>query len=224
MNSRSDYPSEVEQQVNHSIEMHLSGEYTYHSLSSLCLSDSVASPEFSEFFRFCGCRMRRAADLLRGYQTTRGGKYPSNESSSSGLKSLVQIPNPSQYESKSSEFIGHLIDLAIEMERQTEHQLRSLCHQSSVSQDSSTPCFVQKRLLKSQRFAIKSLVMHQTGLRQSQDISLYRSIVMHPLISKVNSCTSHSESSFQTSGPRRSHESTLCSCLLSHLIVSSLSN
>ncbi|VEL30490.1 unnamed protein product, partial [Protopolystoma xenopodis] len=75
MSSRINYPPEVESRINQGIDMHLSGEKTYNCMSSICMSDEVALPEFSEFFRVCGMRMRRIAERMKRYQEVRGAHY-----------------------------------------------------------------------------------------------------------------------------------------------------
>ncbi|VEL39340.1 unnamed protein product [Protopolystoma xenopodis] len=209
MSCRTSCSPEVEQAINNGINMHFSGEITYNYLASICIYDNISMPCFGEFLRLCGMRMRHTAEQMVKYQLIRGGQWQMSE----GLKPLVALPVINQNDDINS-MIWRLMELGLETERSTEKYLRELCQVASSKQDVETCGFVQSSLIKQQRFVLKVMVMHQTGLTASQNAWLYCNMVITPFVrevkelienNKISSKFSHYNTSSSTSSS--SHES-----------------
>ncbi|VEL11944.1 unnamed protein product [Protopolystoma xenopodis] len=184
MESRTNYSHDMEKSITTGINMHLSGEQAYNCMASICMSDNVSMPYFSEFLRLCGVRMRQTAESLIEYQAIRGGQWQLPES----MKPLVSVPIMSHNEKDINGLICHLIELGLEMERKTEQYLRDLCQVATGKQDIETVGYIQKSLLRRQRFIIKVMVTHQTGLNLSQNAWLYCNMVIRPFLNQVKEC------------------------------------
>ncbi|VEL32212.1 unnamed protein product, partial [Protopolystoma xenopodis] len=213
MNSRINFTPEIEQFINNGINMHYSGEIMYNYLASICIYDNISMPCFGEFLRLCAMRMRHTAELMTKFQLIRGGQWQLPES----LKPLVSLPVVSQNEKDVNNVMRRLVELALEAERKTERYLRELCQAASSKQDIDTCGFVQTTLIKQQRFILKAMVMHQTGLNSSQNAWLYCNTVVRPFVHEVkefiekNCCGSsysHTSSTGTPSSDSKSEVST----------------
>ena len=155
---RQNFHVESESAINEQINMELSSQYIYQSMSNYFNREDISLPGFSKFYNKCSEEEREHAKKLMKYLNKRGGRVvlqdinkPESEEWGNGLNSL---------------------QVALDFEKKVNDSLLALHRLASSNLDSHLTDYLEEEFLDEQVRSIKRLGDMITGLKRAGASSL----------------------------------------------------
>lgn len=157
---RQNYSIEVENGVNHQINMELTASYVYLSMATYFSRHDVALPNIAKYFKDQSEEEKEHAQKLIDYQVMRGGNV---------VFSDVKSPEIQDWGSALNAFQS-----ALTLERKVNESLLNLHAICSRNNDPQCCDFLETHYLEEQVKSIKELGDHVTNLKRvGNDLGVY---------------------------------------------------
>ncbi|VDP92062.1 unnamed protein product [Echinostoma caproni] len=170
---RTNYSTEVEQEINDLITLHWGASRTYSYLSHLCDRQTELCG-FRDYFRLFALRSQRNADRLTRFQVVRGGQVDLGE-----VKPIIHMS--ADEPAGMYKFLSHALDT----EKRIEQWVRELHDLAETKCDIVTTEFVELHCLSDQTRIIKVLVQHMQLVRSCPSEWLYSQTTMRDIVNQV---------------------------------------